>query len=323
MVKSINTGMTFDDEGHIIQCPNCQHGRLRKKGFQSSKARLQRWICLKCNHKTSSPLLTSADVIKGSTLLAKKNQSLQDTNRIERKAFREHARLENSLTLYNDALLEKLGELNLAKYCIAHKDSKGEPIGLLHLSDLHLNELVEPFGITNNHYDWTVASQRLQMLATRAKIYFEAMGVKKVAIIMTGDLINSDRRMDEMLHMATNRASASVLAVELLGQFIIDINRKFAVQVCNISGNESRMTEYPEYSDLLARDNYDWTIYNFLRAQFKGSGVHFTANQDARENVINLNDQNVLYMHGEKFPNMTGLERKVQAKVGQYASKGI
>ena len=84
------------------------------------------------------------------------------------------------------------------------------------------------------------------------------------------------------------------------------------------------MTEYLEYSDLLARDNYDCTIYNFLAREFRNAdSVHFTANQNARENVINLNGQNVLYMHGEKFPNMTGLERKVQGKMGQYAAEDI
>ena len=50
------------------------------------------------------------DLLQFNVRLAKNRQALLDTNRIERKAFREHARIENAVTAYTRELAALLDE---------------------------------------------------------------------------------------------------------------------------------------------------------------------------------------------------------------------
>jgi len=299
-------------------CPKCGSSEIYKRKEDEF------YHCDQCLHKFPHSIPVDIEIATAGVKLAQQRQRFQDSNRIERKHFREWARLVNALEAYNKSLISRFDQVDLGQATILHEEIEGTPVGLLQLSDLHFNELIEETPSLPNQYDFHIAARRLKKLAMHSKKYFDAWGVKKVVVIMTGDLLNSDRRLDELLHMATNRSDASLLAVELISQFLLDLNQHYNLQVCNVSGNESRMTEYAELSELMARDNYDWTIYNFLAREFRNSeGIIFQADQDARENVIDINGQNVLYLHGESLPNMSGLEKKIQNLVGQWADKGV
>ena len=76
--------------------------------------------------------------------LAKQRQGLLDVQRLERKAFREHARVDNAVAAYTR-----------------------ETVLVVQLSDLHFNERVE---LPSNRYDFSVASARLAKLAARIKL---------------------------------------------------------------------------------------------------------------------------------------------------------
>ena len=60
----------------------------------------QRYECSKCGHKSVHPI-ENLELILENVKLAKQKQSAQDLNRIERKAFREYARLENAVSQYS------------------------------------------------------------------------------------------------------------------------------------------------------------------------------------------------------------------------------
>lgn len=255
--------------------------------------------------------------------LAKKNQGLQDIQRIERKAFREHARIENAVTNYNEAILNELKEHGAVLANCGRRSGPLDPsaaVVVIHLSDNHFNELVN---LPTNRFDFEVAAKRLQLLAQKAKLQAKAYGAEKIVVFFGGDLMNSDRRLDELLAMSTNRARATILAVHLYKQFLVDLRADFFVDCFGVTGNESRAKEGLGWVDVVATDSYDFTIYAMLQAVFdatEDSGMRFHDFQ-ANDVVFQVHGQTFLGIHGHQI-NATD-QKKVQAMIGKYAAKGI
>ena len=86
-----------------LVCPNCFHTNMIKEGWENDR---QRYGCKRCLRKTIYPLTSDdAEILKENVKLAKQKQSYQDINRIERKTFREYARIENAVGKYNKELV--------------------------------------------------------------------------------------------------------------------------------------------------------------------------------------------------------------------------
>jgi len=245
-------------------------------------------------------------------------QRYMDTSRIERKAFREHARISNALEGYTAELCNLLTEIPITT--VHHNDFKSAcgAAGVIQLSDLHLNELIDTKG---NRFDFTIASKRLKRLANKAIVYFQANHIREVVIAITGDCLNSDRRLDELLNQSTNRAKATILAFHLLEQFIVHLNQHFNITLISVSGNESRAKDEMGYSEILASDSYDYTLFNMLRIAFRGKeGVTYVDGR-AMEEVINIAGQNILLMHGLAVKH--DIEKSIQQTMGRYSAQGL
>ena len=259
-------------------------------------------------------LIADKDIVKYNIRLAKQKQKFQDLNRIERKAFREGSRQENALIEYNTEIIKLLKRESL-KTKLSKKKHNTESVIVVQLADLHLNELVE---IESNKYDFNIASKRLQKYAYKVKEYVKFHKANKVLISITGDLINSDRRLDEKLSMATNRAKATFLGVHLLKYFILDINEIAEVQVCCVTGNESRVNIDLGWVDLCASDNYDFTIFEMLRLLLPD--INFLRG-DALELVVEINGKNMLVIHGHQLGRMDS--NQVGKVISKYSAKGV
>ena len=245
-------------------------------------------------------------------------QKYQDTNRIERKTFRENARISNALEEYNKELIEAIKKLK----CITlkHEILDNKACGLVQLSDTHLNELIDILG---NNYDFSVASKRMKLLAIKTKTYFKAFNIKNILLALTGDLLNSNRRLDELLNQATNRANASVLSFFLLKQFILDLNQEFNITIASVTGNESRIEKEHSHSEIIASDNFDSVIENMLKIQFMDCpGITFATGSN-KEKLINIANQNIILLHGDGSLTKSSTQTAVQLKFGAYAQKGI
>jgi len=260
------------------------------------------------------------EIVVENVRLAKKSQKSQDITRIERKSFRDFVRVDNALEEYNRELINLLKEHSLKDFTIKHNYiPQTGGTGIVQFNDPHFNELVK--NINGNSYDFNIAAKRCKKFITQAKLYFKALGISNVWITMLGDLINSDRRLDELLSNATNRSKASLLAVYIIEQMILDLNQDFNVTVASVVGNESRKVEHIGYTDLVVTDNYDWTIFHTLGHIFKGcEGVTFHYDDNALEQVINIEGQNILLLHGHSCNKG---EDNAQKLLGKYASKGI
>ncbi len=263
------------------------------------------------------------ETVEANVQLAKANQRLSDQNRIAGKAFREHARIENAVTAYNEAIL---AELSLHGRALADCPRRTGPLDpnsaalVVHLSDNHFNELVN---LPTNRFDFEVASKRLALLAQKAKLIGKAYGVERVVVFFGGDLMNSDRRLDELLAMSTNRARATILAVHLYKQFLLDLRSEFFVDVFGVTGNESRAKDNLGWVDVVATDSYDFTIYAMLQAVFDATedkGMRFHDFQ-ANEAIFSIHNETFLGLHGHQVSATD--QKKVQAMIGKYSAKGI
>ena len=297
-------------------CPNCYNIGMTKEGF--SREGRQRYKCKSCHCKTVYPIWDADhDIVRENVRLSKQKQKAQDKNRILNKSFREHARIENAVEEYSKELI-KLFENNDLHKTLNEFKVNNKAVGVLQLSDVHFNELVD---LENNKYDFEVASSRIRYFVNRAKMYFKTANITNVVLAMTGDMMNSDRRLDELLNQATNRAKATFLGVDILQQAIIDLNQNFNVTVASIIGNEGRANKEMGWSDIVATDNYDYTIFQCLRYLFRDKSVKFI-HGDPSELVINVAGQNLLMLHGHG--SVRGkLDTAVNQIAGRYSLKGI
>ena len=304
-----------------INIDNDRFVELRKEGKTLSEVAkimnisvrsAERWSVKIKNELTKEDI----DVIEENVRLAKQKQRLQDLNRIERKSFREYARLENAVEELQVELIKLMDKHVFPKTVFNKKKQKTNKKvgGVLHLSDTHFNELIN---LLFNKYDFGVASKRLKKFVDDSKEYFKAKGVKDICVCMTGDLINSDRRLDELLSQATNRAKACLLSIDLLEQVLMDLQLDFNVSVASVIGNESRITEDIGWVEDVASDNYDFIIHQMLKRLFKNSNINFIEGHKT-EKIIEISGQNILLVHGNQVSG-SKMEDKIQKIIGKYS----
>ena len=300
-----------------LVCPSCYHVGLSKQGKCAATDK-QRYGCKKCRSKTVYPIWDAdLEIVQENVRLSKQRQRALDKNRIHNKAFREHARIENAVEEYSKELIS-LFEKNSLHKTLNSFDVNNKAVGVIQFSDVHFNELVE---LENNKYDFKVASARTRYFVNKAKAYFKTVDVSNVVMALTGDLMNSDRRLDELLNQSTNRAKATFLGVDILQQAIIDLNQDFNVTIASVVGNEGRANKEMGWSDIVATDNYDYTIFQCLRYLFRDKSIKFI-HGDPSELIINVAGQNLLMLHGHG--SLKGkLDTTVNQIAGRYSLKGI
>lgn len=247
-----------------------------------------------------------------------KNQKLLDQNRIERK-IREEYRSLNHLQDLTEQLIKCFD--GYQNKTISHETYNEEisstPIGIIQLSDAHFNEIID---IPGNEYDFSIAAKRCKKFINESIFHFKNNNIKKVVFCMTGDLINSDRRTDEKLSMATSRARACYVASLLIEQMILDLNKHFIIKIAFVVGNESRSFEIGK-TEIILSDNYDLMIVNMLKLMFRNTDIEFI-DSNLIDCVINIKNKNILLTHGEMFSNKN-LTQNISSTISKYTRKNI
>ena len=258
-------------------------------------------------------------------MLAKSLQRSRDLNRIKAKEVREGARVLNAVGELDKELIALLQRKGLSLKTRGHAPSGetgGSAVGIIQISDVHFNEEIH---LPTNTYNFKVAAQRLQKHVTQSMKHFKANKVSEVVIAMTGDMMNSDRRLDELLENATNRSKAVFLAVDILQQLIVDVNRKYPVTVTSICGNEGRVSPDLGWVDQVASDNYDFTIHQTLSHLFRGKkGITFVPIENPLEQVLEINGKHILLCHGHNgVATNSNIENGVSKYISRYSVAGI
>jgi predicted phosphodiesterase len=311
-----------------IKCPECGSRNWNYAGYKRPRkgetVKAQQFYCKDCHSTFNDERVldqfpeVNIELLRENIRLARKAQRFTDSNRIERNAFRDYARIDNATSEYNQELIKLLRKYNLAGFTIKHNSHMDTAAGIIHFTDAHFNELVN---LAINRYDFTVASKRCKLLVEEAKQYFKIKGIRSILFAMTGDLINSDRRLDELLNEATNRSKATFIAVRLIELMLLDLNSSFNIKVANVTGNESRVQKDVAWSNILATDNYDFTVFNILEYLFRGSkGIKFLPSTDPLEQVVRVNGKNVLLIHGHQLKGNVSVA--IARLRGKYAARG-
>lgn len=295
-------------------CPRCMSEDLVLVGSDRGR---QRWQCKNCSLKTVNPVVPKdeeLDFVKKEKQIVRLQENLNKNNRAKKLQYK----LIETLEQYNDTLISVLEKFGLSKQTKPKNIEVYDDVGIVQLSDLHFNEIIEN---PDNQYDFNIASRRLQKFAAEIK-KFMPKNVKKIVVAMTGDLLNSNRRVEELLNMSTNRTKAVFVAVDILKSFILDLNDTYDISVVCVYGNESRIEKDWGWTEIVASDNFDLFIFNILKTLFKGSeSVHFIE-ETGVEVVVNVNGANILFAHGNFFkPDMN--QKQLQSIIGKYSQRGI
>jgi len=307
----------------MLICSVCGSDNLKKNGLHANGN--QRYKCNSCGSQ-AKPIESEnyTEVVQENVRLAKRAQKFQDKNRIENKSFREFARSENALVEFVSELRNVVikNSINITSDMFPDiTESLDGSVGIIHLSDLHFNELVDVIG---NTYDFKVASARLSMYAEKVLSTVKGKNLSQIYIVFTGDLLNSDRRLDELLSMATNRAMATFLAVKILSQFVMHIATRCGspVKIISVTGNESRIREEYTQLDSMATDNFDFMIYEMMKLYLTNAEpyVEFISG-NTFEYILTIHNKNILVVHGHRLGKMTHTD--LSKAITKWAKKGI
>jgi len=260
------------------------------------------------------------DLLLKANDLARGKQRIQDQRRIEGKIFREDSRMINVLEKMNAELIDIIPKVKLEKFKPKKKEKKSNAsFGIIQINDVHFNEIINQNEL-GNEYDFEIASARLKKLADKADMIFSSQGITHILITFLGDLLNSNRRLDEVLNASTNRAKATFLSSYILQQFLEDLlDKGYKITVNSVTGNESRAGEYNEFSDLSVTDNYDYSIHNILKVMFcKVKQIEFIAG-DWKESLVSIDGFNMVLLHGEAIRG----EKSIEQLISKWAKKGV
>lgn len=285
-------------------------------GKLSQRFKCDKELIYQCKQIVRSKIETTEST--NNLKLEKNIQKYRDLNRINNKEKRELFRVVNALEEMNESLIEQLNEISFNIQTPIPEIRNVGTVAIVQISDAHFNELVD---LPNNQYDFIIASKRLQKYAYEIKQQCSIKKIKKIVIAMTGDMINSDRRLDEKLSMSTNRTKATLIAVSLLEHFILDLATIAPIDILYVTGNESRVLDEYGFSDLVITDNYDVIIFNMLRLLFRQSKYINFIESNPVETVLSINGTNILMFHGTTVG--VDSQKSIQQIIGKYSAKGI
>lgn len=256
------------------------------------------------------------EILKLNQIYAKNEQKYRDISNVKGKHFREYARVDNCLQELSTSILETLNNTkfnNITKFPKTYNDNK-DVVGILHWSDLHFNEYVD---IESNKFNWDIASKRIKKHVTYCIKLFKQFNINKIFIAGTGDFLNSDRRLDELLINCDSRAKAVVLAYDILRQAILELSQHFKINCVFVCGNESRLDLDINNTKKLISNNFDYTISLMLNAYFKNhENVNILIPDNPEECIVNVNGKDILLLHGHK-----GISSDIESSLSKIISK--
>lgn len=244
----------------------------------------------------NEPLTEDKEVLNAQVQLERKNQRLQDTNRIERKVFRESAREFNASEDLFKAVLEKIGEVEDKDPTTIPIATTPERVGVIQLSDLHFGEVID---LPKNKFNLEIAKNRVMRHFWLSKELFNSLNIKNVKVLLTGDILNSDRRIDERLTNAASRAESLIHAFNSIKSCLVDLSNEFNIlEVVSVIGNESRIDFDLSSIDKTAVNNFDYILHEMLRASLPNVLFSEFTTNNTLERVVDIGEVKVLASHG-------------------------
>lgn len=250
--------------------------------------------------------------------------SLGDDLRDERDASNELIRLRrerDSATKEVNRLTQQVESMQRALSFIEHVETqKLQPIAwasptkpakkanatlMLMLSDLHLDEVVEPNEVEGlNAYNRTIARLRLRRWCNNviklSRHYLAGMKYDGVVIMLGGDIFSGDIH-EELSETNEDTMLGSFLywAEQIASVFDVLANEFKHVHVAGVVGNHGRTSRKPR-AKLRARTNFDWLLSKQLQRHFIDDKRFTFDVPESTDAIIRVYDTTHLLSHGDQ-----------------------
>lgn len=205
-------------------------------------------------------------------------------------------------------ILERIGHRNEPpKWLEAPKKSGSKHNGIpwLMLSDLHLDEVVNPEEISGvNAYNRNIALSRLNKTAENfvriTRDYWTGINYDGAVVALGGDLFSGNIH-EELKETNEDTMLASLdFWIDPLADCLRMISEEYGkLHVPVVVGNHGRMTRKPRAKQR-ARDNFDWFIGRALQRIFKDDPKITFDVSDNADCQIPCYDRSVMLTHGDQ-----------------------
>lgn len=185
-------------------------------------------------------------------------------------------------------------------------------IPTLMLSDLHLDEVVDPAEVEGlNAYNREIAELRLERTFKKAietsRDYLSGVKYDGFNLLLGGDLIsgwiheelsetNADTVPGTVAYWLDPLASGIGMLADHFGK----------VHVSGVVGNHGRVTKKPRAKKRV-RDNIDWLIYMLLMRDFRSDSRVTWQVPESADSLVRIYDTNFLLTHGDQFRGGSGI----------------
>jgi len=258
--------------------------------------------------------------LQGHRKAVKQEQKRRDIANTCRRHTRSQNRADNLVEALESELVTLLKENKVQPLPAVHVPRDGNGLGIVHLSDLHFGEIIDQ---NDNQFNLETASRAIHKHVRLCLRQFKAWDVSKVLFALTGDLVNSDRRMDEALTNADNRSKTALTAAQVISSAIADVSQYYPCIVASVVGNESRVNKDLGTVDKVASDSYDLMVHNIMELWLEDvDNVEFVPMTDSLECVLHLAGRTVLLHHGH-LGGGKDLEKYVTGVISRYAAQGV
>lgn len=190
-------------------------------------------------------------------------------------------------------------------------------VGVMQITDAHFGS---DFKLGSNIVNSKVIADRLDRFSSEACDFFRAYSCDSAVVALTGDIIGSDRRLEELRQMPKGRAELLDVAFESISDAILNVSERFPVRVVSASGNESRLDQEMGFGDSSYNNSMDGILHKMLRVW--GSNVkNVDVGDFGAEVLFDAAGQTVVAMHNCPTFRRTGAAKSMQQFLGRMAQE--
>lgn len=246
--------------------------------------------------------------------LKKIKVQLSDERSLVNKKIREYSRVDNIIDLFNN----KINDISLHKPFLnssyeSYESSNQEAIMLI--SDTHYGlETINAF----NRYNSDIFKTRIQYLKDRIIEYSKFHKVKRLHLMLLGDLISGHIHNSIRLENRESVVEQIIEVSEILSEFIYELSKEInQIIVYSVGGNHDRIL--PKKDENLDKDNFNLLIDEYIKLRVKNiDNVIFQENIYDNDIIVTKICGNTCFgVHGDKdkistaIPKLTSLIRTI------------
>lgn len=247
----------------------------------------------------------NSDIQQQITELQKAKKQLSDQRREYNKLILKDARREH----IEDYLIEeikKLPKLDCSPLFIKNEEVVSlikENEAVLFLSDWHYGMVTDNIW---NKYNVDICKERIQKLFSKVLIYLELNQIRKLDIVLLGDMINGSIHCTSRVASEENTCEQLIHVSEIIANFIDSfVKEGYFVNVYSTYGNHARSIQNKE--DSIHSDNMERLIPFWLKQRFSSScRVRIHDNTYYEFIFFNVCGYNIVCTHGDldKFQDL-------------------